>query len=360
MRPERLDPGRGEALRTAGCRLLRDRLREAGLLRARAPSPRALLAARVEHGLPWIRGGRSAHGCDSTRDLIRRFHHSGFDLGRLLEHKTEPITAVLPAREVADTIGQIVERLRSLDPLIDQIVVVDANSRDGTAASRLAPAPRCTRVGLLPSSAGAGQGRRHVARPRRGARRPGRVPRLGHTRLPAALRDRHARAAPLHPGAAVREGFFRRPYLRPDGQALPADGGRGDQELAARPLLSAFYPGLAGFVQPLAGEVAARRELFDRIRSPPATPSRRRCSSTSGRARRHRGHGAGRPRRAAQPAPAAHAARPMAYAVLRVILERPARGRCSTTTPPLQTADGGWCRSSSWSGRRMQRSALGA
>ena len=40
---------------------------------------------------------------------------------------------VLPAREVADTIGQIVERLRSLDPLIDQILVVDAASRDGTA-----------------------------------------------------------------------------------------------------------------------------------------------------------------------------------------------------------------------------------
>ena len=65
--------------------------------------------------------------------MIRRFHHSDFDLRRLLEHKREPITVVLPAREVADTIGQIVERLRSLDPFIDQILVVDADSRDGTA-----------------------------------------------------------------------------------------------------------------------------------------------------------------------------------------------------------------------------------
>src|SRR3954471_12798588 len=71
--------------------------------------------------------------CDSTRQLIRRFHHSDFDLRRLLERKTEPITVVLPAREVADTIGEIVERLLGLDPLIDQVLVVDATSRDRTA-----------------------------------------------------------------------------------------------------------------------------------------------------------------------------------------------------------------------------------
>jgi glucosyl-3-phosphoglycerate synthase len=33
----------------------------------------------------------------------------------------------------------------------------------------------------------------------------------------------------------------------------------------ARPLLRAFYPELAGFRQPLAGEFAGRRELFERI-----------------------------------------------------------------------------------------------
>src|SRR3954471_15850530 len=71
--------------------------------------------------------------CDSTRQLIRRFHHSDFDLSRLLERKAEPVTVVLPAREVADTIGDIVERLRGLDPLIDQVLVVDAASADGTA-----------------------------------------------------------------------------------------------------------------------------------------------------------------------------------------------------------------------------------
>src|SRR5919112_1778888 len=37
------------------------------------------------------------------------------------------------SREVADTIGPIVERLWSLNGVIDQVLVVDAASQDGTA-----------------------------------------------------------------------------------------------------------------------------------------------------------------------------------------------------------------------------------
>src|SRR5206468_11914879 len=33
----------------------------------------------------------------------------------------------------------------------------------------------------------------------------------------------------------------------------------------ARPLLNLFWPDLAGFVQPLAGEAAGRREVLDRV-----------------------------------------------------------------------------------------------
>jgi glucosyl-3-phosphoglycerate synthase len=36
-------------------------------------------------------------------------------------------------------------------------------------------------------------------------------------------------------------------------------------ELTARPLLNVFYPDLAGLEQPLAGEVAARRELLEHL-----------------------------------------------------------------------------------------------
>jgi glucosyl-3-phosphoglycerate synthase len=139
------------------------------------------------------------------------------------------------------------------------------------------------------------------------------------------------------------KGFFRRPYLRADGTELPLDGGR-VTELTARPLLSAFFPELAEFVQPLAGEVALRRRLFERI--PFATgyavetamllDARDALGGTGAMAQvdldvrlnRH------------QPLPDLA---PMAYAVLRVVVERlRAEGRLHDVhAPPLQTADGG-------------------
>jgi glucosyl-3-phosphoglycerate synthase len=137
--------------------------------------------------------------------------------------------------------------------------------------------------------------------------------------------------------------FFRRPYVRPDGTELPADGGR-VTELAARPLLSAFYPELAGFVQPLAGEVAARRELFERI--PFATGyavetamllhARDALGGTEGMAQVDLDVRLNRHQSLRQLGP-------MAYAVLRVILERlRAEGRLlDDHAPPLQTAEGG-------------------
>jgi glucosyl-3-phosphoglycerate synthase len=145
------------------------------------------------------------------------------------------------------------------------------------------------------------------------------------------------------PGMQFVKGFFRRPYQGPGGEELAADGGR-VTELAARPLLSAFYPELAAFVQPLAGEVAVRRSLLERL--PFATGyavetamllhARDALGGTDGMAQvdldvrlnRH------------QPL---RELGPMAYAVLNVVMERlRAEGRLTDgQAPPLQTADGG-------------------
>jgi glucosyl-3-phosphoglycerate synthase len=277
--------------------------------------------------------------------LIRRFHHSEFDLSRLLELKTEAITVVLPAREVADTIGQIVERLRGLGPLIDQILVVDASSEDGTAhVAAAAGAEVHQESELLPEfgqTLGKGDAMWRALAVARGE-------------LVAYL-DSDTRDFPPHfatgmlgpllrdPELGFVKGFFRRPYRRADGTELPADGGR-VTELAARPLLSAFYPELAGFVQPLAGEVAARRSLLDRI--PFATgyavetamllDARDALGGTDRMAQVDLDVRLNRHQPLRQLAP-------MSYAVLRVILERlRTEGRLlDDHAPPLQTADGG-------------------
>jgi len=74
--------------------------------------------------------------------------------------------------------------------------------------------------------------------------------------------------APLfaRPGLALVKGAFQRPFAT-GGDVLPGEGGR-VTELMARPLLNLHRPALAGFAQPLAGEVAARRDLLERLAFP--------------------------------------------------------------------------------------------
>jgi glucosyl-3-phosphoglycerate synthase len=277
--------------------------------------------------------------------LIRPFHHSQFPLEVLLERKRETVTVVLPTREVADSIGPIVERLTSLGDLIDQVLVVDADSQDGTAeiAASLG-ADVHQEAALLPEFGQVlGKG---DAMWRALAAADGEL----IVYLDSDTRDfsAHFATGMLGPliceehGVQFVKGHFRRPFVTVDGEERPVDGGR-VTELTARPLLSAFYPELAAFIQPLAGEVAARRSFFDRL--PFATGyaietsmllhARDLLGGTEGMAQvdldERRNHHQ-----------ALRALGPMSYAVLRVILERlRAEGRLRDDhAPPLQTAEG--------------------
>jgi glucosyl-3-phosphoglycerate synthase len=275
--------------------------------------------------------------------LIPSFHHSDFPLERLLRHKRESISVVLPTREVADTIGPIVEELRSLDPLIDQILVIDAASKDGTADVAAGLGADVHQESELLPEFGQALGKGDAM---------WRALAVARGELIVYL-DSDTRAFPAHfatgmlgpllceEGVRFVKGFFRRPFTTA-GEVRPVGGGR-VTELTARPLLSAFYPELAAFIQPLAGEVAARRSFFDRL--PFATGyaietsmllhARDELGGTTGMAQvdldvRHNYH---------QPLPQLG---PMAYAVLRVVLERlRADGRLlDDHAPPLQTSDG--------------------
>ena len=277
--------------------------------------------------------------------MIRPFHHAPFPLELLRERKHEPATVVLPTREVADTIGPIVERLLSLEGLVDQVLVVDAASQDGTAdiAASLGADVR-QEAELLPEFGQVlGKG---DAMWRALAVAEGEL----IVYLDSDTRDFSPHFATGMLGPLICEpglvqfvkGHFRRPYAGPEGEPGPVDGGR-VTELMARPLLSAFYPELGALVQPLAGEVAARRSFLDHL--PFATGyaietsmllhARDLLGGTDGIAQvdleERRNHH--------QPL---RALGPMAYSVLRVILERlRAEGRLTDDhAPPFQTADG--------------------
>jgi len=67
----------------------------------------------------------------------------------------------------------------------------------------------------------------------------------------------------VDPARHFVKGRYRRPFRYGENEE-PAGGGR-VTELAARPLLARLAPELLAFDQPLAGEVAARRELLERV-----------------------------------------------------------------------------------------------
>ena len=197
--------------------------------------------------------------------MIRSFEHADFPLELLLERKQRSLSVVLPAREVADTIGPIVERILSLESLVDQVLVVDAASEDGTAEiAEHAGAEVRQQADLVPDLGpvlGKGDAMyRSLAAV------------LGDLVIfiDADTRDFQPHfvtglAGPLITADEVRfvKGAYCRPFVT-GGVEVPDGGGRVSQ-LTARPLLSAFYPDLAALRQPLAGEVAAPREVLERL-----------------------------------------------------------------------------------------------
>jgi glucosyl-3-phosphoglycerate synthase len=196
----------------------------------------------------------------------RSFHHSLYSARRIAAERGQSVSVCLPARECADTVGEIVRALVALREAgaIDEVVVVDAASPDGTAAvAERAGATVWQEAQLLPSYGPVlGKG---DAMWRALSVLDGELVAF----LDADTEDFSPHFAigllgPLvcEPGVSFVKGYYRRP-LRQEGVAGDADGGGRVNHLAARPALRLFYPELAGVRQPLAGEVAARRELLE-------------------------------------------------------------------------------------------------
>ncbi len=163
--------------------------------------------------------------------------------------------------------GAIVGELAKLREkgAIDEIVVVDAASRDGTAAVAERAGATVHQEGELLPQFGSVLGKGDAMWRALSVLEGDTV-----CYLDADTEDFCAHFATGLLGPLVCEervkfvkAFYRRPFER-DGVTLPEGGGRVNH-LMARPALALFYPELAGVRQPLAGEVAARRELLERL-----------------------------------------------------------------------------------------------
>ncbi|WP_367322278.1 glucosyl-3-phosphoglycerate synthase [Streptomyces sp. HUAS ZL42] len=180
----------------------------------------------------------------------------------------QSVSVVLPALNEEETVGDIVAIIRhdlmQQVPLVDEIVVVDSGSTDRTSAVAAAAGARVVhRDDILPRVPAV----------------PGKGEVLWRSLLvttgdivcfiDADLKDFSSDFVSGIVGPLLTEpevDLVKAMYDRPLGGAA-GQGGR-VTELMARPLLNMHWPQLAGFVQPLGGEYAARRSLLEQLPFP--------------------------------------------------------------------------------------------
>lgn len=196
--------------------------------------------------------------------MLDAFEHTDFHAADLSRVKDEAVSVVIPTRNCAGTIAQTVAELLLLVDagLIDQILVVDADSSDGTAATATDAGAEVVSENSLVPSAGPVRGKGDAMWRSLAAVTgdivvfvDGDIADFGRHYVTGLI-------GPLlnDPAKSFVKGSYRRPFRQHESEQ-PLGGGR-VTELTAKPLLAATVPELAGFGQPLAGEVAVRRELL--------------------------------------------------------------------------------------------------
>jgi glucosyl-3-phosphoglycerate synthase len=201
-----------------------------------------------------------------TAGEIRTFDRSAFALDRLVEAKEgRTVTVCIPAHDEAGTVAGVVDAVRRPhvaalggSGLVDEVLVVDDGSSDGTATIARDAGARVLR---LADRTGKG-----------GAMRAGLEDAEGDLLVYLDADVENTSAAfvtglmgPLLTAddVALVKGFYERPF------AGASSGGGRVNELMARPVLEVLFPELAAVRQPLAGETAAPRWMLEKLEFSP-------------------------------------------------------------------------------------------
>ncbi|MBA4116225.1 MAG: glucosyl-3-phosphoglycerate synthase, partial [Rubrobacter sp.] len=172
---------------------------------------------------------------------------------------------------VADTVGTIVDEIYAVNrqsgdnPLVDQILAIDADSPDGTAEVAASRGAEVYSENELMSNHGGAHGKGDAMWRSLSVARGDLVMFADADTKDFEPQFVYGTLGPLlsAPGVRFVKGAFRRPFK--SNAAVEQDGGGRVTELTTKPLFNLFYPELTGFVQPLAGEFAGDKELFASI-----------------------------------------------------------------------------------------------
>jgi glucosyl-3-phosphoglycerate synthase len=207
---------------------------------------------------------------------MQRYHFSQFsDTARLLKLKqtgANRISVCIPTLNEAETIGEIVgstiEKLMDQVPLVDEILVIDSGSKDGTREIAAAAGAKVYLSSEIAPHHGThlGKGENlwkalHAATGDLICYIDGDISNF-HPGFITGL------IGPLltNPALDYVKAYYERPLDR--GDSTLATGGGRVSEILIRPLLSLFYPELASILQPLSGEYAGRRSVLESLSFP--------------------------------------------------------------------------------------------
>lgn len=199
----------------------------------------------------------------------RTWHHTDFDVHDLLGKKEAldtTISVVIPARNEEGQVGKVVETLhrhliRDL-PLVDELLVIDGDSDDGTTREAQAAGARVRCQSDVLPHLGTARGKGEALWKGLAASSGDLVVYIDGDIVDIGPHFVTGLVGPLLMDPAIE--FVKATYDRPfaTGDVVRPTGGGRVTELLARPLVATFWPELSWLAQPLSGEYAGRRELL--------------------------------------------------------------------------------------------------
>ncbi len=205
------------------------------------------------------------------------FHHSQFNdlkaLVALKEHLNLSISLCFPTLDEEKTIGKEVVIMKSelMDryPLLDEIAVIDSGSSDKTrdiaeefGATVFLASEHLTEMGEL---RGKGENLWKALYLLRGDI----IIYIDADISNIHLKFVYGLLGPMLTNSNIKfcKAFYERPLAIEGGTRSEGGGGR-VTEILIRPLFAQFFPELAGIIQPLSGEFAAYRDIFEQLSFP--------------------------------------------------------------------------------------------